>query len=272
MRKSSLIFGVLALVIGVAPAIAATSTPAMPGMQGMAPPPISGTAAMMGGTKFDAAMPATVANTPLVDANGKTFTIASLKGRYIVLTDFFTSCDMICPMTSVNMRDIGDTVKKAGYSKSASVLEVSIDPQRDTVSRIKAYQSLFGDNSWTIATGNAAQLKSFWSWFGVYTRETKAVGDEGSAPDWQTGKPQTYDVIHDDVVILIGPNGHWRWLELGNPQVSNPKTLPSKLKSYLSSLGRLNLVKPSQPSWSPSAVYGALQEIFNLPIGPKMKM
>ena len=60
--------------------------PGMPGMQTMTPPPISGTAAMMGGTKFDAAMPKVISNIKLTDANGASFTMASLKGKYVVLT------------------------------------------------------------------------------------------------------------------------------------------------------------------------------------------
>jgi cytochrome oxidase Cu insertion factor (SCO1/SenC/PrrC family) len=255
---------VIALSVLAVPALASTSLPSM------TPPPISGTAAKMGGTMFDAPMPALVANTKLTDTKGRIFSLASLKGKYVVLTDFFTSCDDICPLISINMRDIGDAIKKAGLSKSATVLELTIDPQRDTVARLKAYQSLFGDASWTMATGGKNSLKNFWGWFGVYTQLQKKSGK--SSLDWQTGKPITYDVIHDDVVILIGPNGHWRWLELGNPQISNPTTLPKTLKSYLSSQGRLNLVKQAQPTWTTGAIYGALQQIFNLHIGPKMKL
>ncbi len=273
MRKTTATICAAILTLSITPAFAATSSPSMPGMPGMqtmTPPPISGTAAMMGGTKFDAAMPKVISNIKLTDANGASFTMASLKGKYVVLTDFFTSCDMICPMTSVNMRDIGDAVKKAGLSKSIKVLEVTIDPQRDTVSRLKAYQALYNDSSWTVATGATTDLKNFWAWFGVYTKKTE--NDNPKTLDWQTGKKDAYDLLHDDVIMVIGPNGHWRWIDLGNPAVSNPTTLPSTLKNYLSTLGRVNLLKPQQPSWTPSAVFGALQEIFNLPIGSKMKM
>ncbi len=262
MIKSLAVSAALLLGLMVSPSLADTSSPSM------TPPPISGTAAKLGGTMFDAKMPALVSHTILNDAEGKNFTLASLKGRYVVLTDFFTTCDDICPMTTINMRDIADALKKAGLAKSSTVLEVTVDPKRDTVARLKAYQALYGDYSWTIATGQVTALKNFWGWFGVYTQEQKKTGK--STLDWQTGKPVTYDVIHDDVVILIGPNGDWRWLELGNPQVSNPKTLPKTLNLYLSKQGRLNLVKQSQPAWTTDAVYGALREIFKLNIGSKL--
>lgn len=261
MRRKYFVPIGLVLALITSPALAATSAPIM------TPPPISGSAAQFGGTMFDAKMPAIISNTKLIDSNGKSFTLASLKGRYVVLTNFFTSCDDICPLITINMRDIGDALKKAGLAKSTTVLEVTVDPKRDNVSRIKAYKSLYADNSWTIATGNATALKNFWGWFGVYTQEEKKTGK--STLDWQTGKPVTYDVVHDDVVALIGPNGHWRWLELGNPQISNPKTLPKTLAHYLSAQGRLNLIKQSQPSWTTGAVYGAMREIFKLNINPK---
>lgn len=263
MRKVFAVSTALAISLVTSPVFASSATTTL------TPPPISGSAAKYGGTMFDAPMPSVIANTKLIGANGKSFTLASLKGKYVVLTDFFTTCNDICPMTSVNMRDIGDAVHKAGLAKNTTVLEVTVDPQRDTVSRIKAYQALFGDATWTIATGSASDLNNFWGWFGVYTKRVKSDAD--AAPDWQTGKPVTYDVVHDDVVILIGPNGHWRWLELGNPQVSNPTTLPKTLKSYLSAQGRLNLIKQAEPTWTTAAVYGALQQIFKVQVGPKLK-
>jgi len=267
----------LLLVCGTNVAFAGSTPKPKPTPDGMSmnmamptPPPISGTAAMMGGTIFDAAIPSNVLSIPLQDASGKTFTLGSLKGRAVVLTDFFTSCDMICPMTTANMRTIGDTISAAGQSKKIAVLELSVDPKRDTVSRINAYQKLFGTSNWTIATGTASDLKKLWAWFGVYAQQVPNT--DGDADDWQTGKKLTYDVIHEDIVTLIGPNSHYRWIDLGNPQVSNPTILPAKLKAFLSELGLSNLVKPQQPSWSTAVVYDAMQQIFGLPIGPKMKM
>jgi len=277
MKKTVLFTGIAVIMVSSSAAYASTPKPASTSgaMSGMnmspaTPPAISGTPAMMGGTILDKAIPADIAKIPLVDSNGKTFSLASLKGKTVVLTDFFTSCDMICPMTSVNMRDIATAVAAAGKSSSVTVVELSIDPKRDTVSRINAYQKLFGASNWTIATGSTAGLKKLWAWFGVYTKEVPNT--DGDAADWQTGKDISYDVIHEDVVTIIGPNSHYRWIDLGNPQVSNPKVLPAKLKAFLSEQGQLNLVKPQQPSWSTAVVYDALQQIFGLPIGPKMKM
>ncbi len=230
-------------------------------------PPLVGHAAKGGGTILNVAIPKELLAIPLTNADGKTFTLGSLKGQTVVLTDFLTLCNEICPMTSVNMREIGDAIAKSKLQGSIKSLELSVDPKRDTPQRLKSYQSLFSDPSWTVATGTSSGLSAIWSWFGVYTQVVKP---DGAVVDWMTGKPIKYDVNHADVIVIIGPDLHWRWLDLGSPAVTNPKTkdlVPTKLYTYLSSAGKSNLVKPEQPFWSTSAVYGALNEIFKIKVG-----
>ena len=255
MRKT-LIGAVVALTITVVnPSYGATT------------PPLVGHAAKAGGTVLDVPIPAELLSIPLTSASGKTFTLGSLKGKTVVLTDFLALCNEICPMTSVNMREIGDSIAKAKLTGSVESLEVTVDPKRDTTARLKAYQALFNDSNWTVATGSAKGLATLWSWFGVYTQVVKP--DDGVI-DWMTGKQITYDVNHTDAIVIIGPNLHWRWLDLGAPAVTNPQSknvVPAKLYTYLSSTGKSNLIKPEQPFWSTAAVYGALNEIFNIKIG-----
>jgi protein SCO1/2 len=230
-------------------------------------PPLVGHAAKAGGTILDVPIPKELLSIPLVDANGKSFTLASLKGKTIVMTDFLTLCNEICPMTSVNMRDIGDAIIHSKLSKSFVSLEVTVDPKRDTPARLKSYQSLFNGSSWTIATGTSKGISDLWAWFGAYTTTHKA---EEGVIDWMTGKQIAYDVNHTDVVVIIGPDLHWRWLALGAPAVNNPKgknVVPGKLYTYLSSTGKSNLVKPEEPFWSTASVYGAINEIFKVKIG-----
>ena len=50
-----------------------------------------GTAAAGGGSYLDEAIPADVLALKLFDQDGKTFTLGSLKGKYVVITNFLTS-------------------------------------------------------------------------------------------------------------------------------------------------------------------------------------
>ena len=73
--------------------------------------------------------------------------------------------------------------------------------------------------------------------------------------------------------MLIDPNGHFRWLDLGVPAVANTKSVPLILKKFLSEQGLENLNHPNaNQDWDVSAVYGAIQQIFGVQIGPKMHM
>lgn len=255
MRKVSLLLGIaLSLTLG------ATS-------YGATTPPLTGYAAKAGGTVLNVPIPKELLSIPLTDANGKSFTLASLKGKTVVLTDFLTLCNEICPMTTVNMREIGDAIAKAKLNSSVESLEITVDPKRDNPARLKSYQALFSDPSWTVATGSIKGVADLWSWFGAYTQIVKP--DDGVI-DWLTGKQITYDVNHADVIVIIGPDLHWRWLDLGSPAVTKPGAkgvIPAKLYTYLSSAGKSNYVKPEQPFWSTAAVYGALNEIFKIKIG-----
>lgn len=266
------------VMVGVSHSSAATKPNSQPNMSGMkmsAPtaPLVSGTPAMMGGTILNTPIPQSIVNLSFTDANGKKISLNTFKGKTVVLTDFFTSCDMICPMTTANMRNIGDTIASSKDSSKFAVLELTVDPGRDTVSRIKAYQALYGEANptWTVATGTETNIKNFWNYFGVYTKNIPNT--DGAAVDWQTGKPEAYDVQHDDVVMLIDPTGHFRWLDLGVPAVANTKSVPVILKKFLSKEGLINLNHPNvNQEWDVSAVYGAIQQIFGVQIGPKMHM
>lgn len=220
-----------------------------------------------GGTFLNQAIPAKVLNVPLFDTNGKTVTLGSLKGQTVVLADFLTSCQEICPMTTANMRQIGDAVAASKAKGKVTVLEVSVDGWRDTASRLKAYQGLFNDTNWLIAGGTTANLNTFWSYFGASIQKAAyTAADMKKLPvDWQTGKVNTFDISHTDEVVIVGPNSTWSWLDLGNPNPGKA-TLPAKLKAYLDADGLSNLVNPQDPTWTPDAVYMALSSITGIKI------
>ena len=219
-------------------------------------------AAAGGGTFLNVAVPANVLNAPLQDAAGKTFTLASLKGRIVVLSNFLTTCHDICPLTSANMRDIAGAVKAAGLSDKVAVVEATVDPARDTPERLAAYQALYGGPTWTLATGAPASLDALWQFLGVpATKVPFSAKELATMPkDWQTGKVTTYDMQHADIVVIIGADGHWRWMDLGSPGTTAAK-VPARLRAFLSDDGKANLANPEQVAWTVPAVISALNAL-----------
>jgi len=225
-------------------------------------------AAPGGGTFLDQPIPANVLSTPLFDTHGKKVTLGDFTGKTVVIADFLTSCQEICPMTSANMRQIGDAVAASSAKGKVVVLEVSVDGLRDSAPRLKAYQSLFGSKSWSMLGGTVANLNTFWNYFGAAIQKTNySAAEMKKLPvDWQTGKVNTFDISHTDEVVIVGPKSTWSWLDLGNPNPGKA-SVPAPLKKYLSEDGLNNLAKPQEPSWTPSAVYFALKQLTGAKIG-----
>ena len=221
-----------------------------------------GSAARDGGTYLDQPLTPEVLDAPLFDSEGNKFNFRSLKGKYVVLANFLTSCQEICPMTSVNIRDIGEAIQKGRAKNKVEALVLSIDSQRDQVPRLRAYKELFGDGNWKVASGSRASLDSIWKFFGAPAKqEFYSEKELNEMPvDWQTGKPNTYDMVHADLVIIVDDKGSWRWLNLGSPKMRG-KEIPAKMKAFLSSHGLENLVKPEEPTWSIDSVISALNEL-----------
>ena len=89
---------------------------------------------------------------PLTGQDGKVQTLAARRGRPQLVTMFYTSCTMVCPM-------ILDTVKLTRNALDAparerlDVLAVTFDPARDDVAALRKYASTRKLDSrwWTLA-------------------------------------------------------------------------------------------------------------------------
>ena len=87
-----------------------------------------------------------------VDQNGATITNETFKGKIYVADFIFLSCPTICPRMNSQMDKV---YRKYQANPKVSFLSHTIDPEHDTVERLKAYTDLqqIGD-SWHFVTGN----------------------------------------------------------------------------------------------------------------------
>jgi cytochrome oxidase Cu insertion factor (SCO1/SenC/PrrC family) len=155
--------------------------------------------------------PREVPTTPLVNGEGRGMSLASFRGKYVMLAPFLTLCQEECPLTTGVFQELQASVDKTGFGSKVAFVEVTVDPRRDTPSRLLAYEHRFGID-WTLLTGTRANVKSFWGPLGVWYQ--KVPEGKPAQIDWWTGKPLTYDVDHDDGFILINPSGRERFITL----------------------------------------------------------
>jgi len=126
-------FGIVGLAVGaglVAVLSACSSSTSLSPSTGSSPS-ASALATPTSGTAFDKA-PSPVAALPFVNQDGQTVTLDSFKGQTVVLTDFLSLCQEVCPLTAGNFEQIAEKVKMAGASSKITLLEVTVDPARDT--------------------------------------------------------------------------------------------------------------------------------------------
>lgn len=82
----------------------------------------------------------------------KPFTTSSLRGKYVLVNFYFTSCHGICPMLTANMRSLLKLIKK---QDDLQIISVSVDPAKDTPEVIKAFRAKYAiaNDNWTFLTG-----------------------------------------------------------------------------------------------------------------------
>jgi protein SCO1/2 len=110
-----------------------------------------------------------VADIRLVNQLGDTVNLYDIQGKVIVADFMFTTCAYICPKLTANMAKMqqsflrgGDPVKKIDTSV-VQFLSFTIDPERDSVARLKQYADKFGINhdNWWMLTGAKDSIYNF---------------------------------------------------------------------------------------------------------------
>jgi protein SCO1 len=217
------------------------------------------------GTITDTALPPAVADIPLLDARGRPTSLSAWQGKVVVLADFLTLCQEICPLTSANFAELAATVDRAGSGDQIEFVELTVDPARDSSARLAAYQKMFGARpNWALLTGTAPAIATIWKYFGVDFEP--APVSEPRTPDWWTGKKLDYDMDHTDAVIFIDASGRQRFLINGAPNAV-ADTPPPALTRFLNADGRRNLAHPDPIAWTTTQVLDVLNWLTGKRIG-----
>jgi len=93
---------------------------------------------------------------------GKVEPLASRRGHPQLVTMFYTSCTMVCPMIIDTLKQTYKAIDEPGRDK-LDILAVSFDPARDDVAALDKYASKrhLDPSYWTLARTNLADVRSF---------------------------------------------------------------------------------------------------------------
>ena len=133
----------------------------------------------------------------LEDQHGQTVSLARFRGRPIIVTFAYGHCETICPLVVSDVL----AAQRQLADRSAAVIIVTLDPWRDTPSRLGAISS-----NWNM--GPDAHLLS---------GPPETVDRTLNA--WRVPRvrnEKTGDLSHPSLVYVIGPNGRIAYVVQGN--------------------------------------------------------
>lgn len=222
------------------------------------------------GTTLDLAVKKELLDISLQTDSNQEITLNSFKGKTIVITPIFTSCDDICPLAAANFRVAQDAIDKAQVSEKIVLLLISIDPKRDNPERLNAYRKkLKLNDSIYLLTGDETNLNTFWDGFGL-AREITEITEESEhshsdSKDWFTGEEITYEIVHSDGLFFISPDQKLKFLRLGLPDVSSIQ-VGQETKDFLNDEVVANLAQPVPGGWQAQDVVRILSWMLNTAI------
>src|SRR5437868_1331643 len=110
----------------------------------------------------------------LITHDGQTLRSADLKGRVLLVSFIFTTCNGTCPPTTHRMSQVQQELKTRGLCKDDQVrlLSITLDPVRDTLEVLNRYMQLYSvyATSWTCLAGPAQVVTQSIKAWGMWAR------------------------------------------------------------------------------------------------------
>lgn len=146
--------------------------------------------------------------------NNDTITLSALKGKVLVMVMIYTTCKAACPRLVADMRDIESKIPKKELKKINFVL-VSIDPETDTPSRLKAFaiENQMDAPHWTFLQGTKTSVQEFANVLSVKYKQIAPM-----------------DFSHSNIISVFNPEGVLLHQQEGLG-VNNKETIETILKS-----------------------------------------
>jgi len=114
----------------------------------------------------------TPAELTLTTQDGKTFQLSSLRGKVVLVSFVFTTCNGACPATTHRMVLAQEALAKSGLLDKVHLLSITLDPARDKPAVLRDYVRLYDIDAkhWTFLTGSQKQIDKVLSDWGMWAR------------------------------------------------------------------------------------------------------
>jgi len=131
-------------------------------------------------------------NVSLIDQNGTSVSLASLKGKPVLVDFIYTSCTSTCPMLTAKMAAIAHALGPA-LGADVRIVSISLDPEHDNPAELATYAKSHNanDNGWIFLTGPPEKIDQLLAQFKLHRMR------EGDG-----------SITHSVSAFLLGPDGH----------------------------------------------------------------
>ena len=124
------------------------------------------------------------------------FTQADLKDQWSLFFFGYTFCPDVCPLTLTQLNQFHKQLAEQSLDEDVAVWMISVDPDRDSVERLKEYITYFNPK-FGGATGDRREIDKLTKDFGVHYK----IHEPEPGADY-------YLVDHSTAIIVINPEAH----------------------------------------------------------------
>src|SRR5258707_503927 len=153
----------------------------------------------------------------LIDARGRPFQLSHLRGKAVVVSFVYTTCNGTCPLTTAGLGRVRRSLKGKGlWGKRVAFVSITLDPERDTPAVLGRY---------------AASYRAEPEYWHFLTGPPSRVGQVLKAWDMWAKVAPSGVIDHPSRVFLIDPKGRQR--EIYSLETLDPEVVANDVASVL---------------------------------------
>lgn len=149
----------------------------------------------LNGTLFDT--PVEAYDISGTNYDGTPFRLSDTRGKITVIFFGYTFCPDVCPFTLADLKQVRE--KLGDKASDFAVVFITVDPERDTLDKLKPYVQAFNPTFYGVRMEGEA-LEAAKTTFGIYAAKSET----------STGTPDSYFVDHTAALYLVDRAGNLR--------------------------------------------------------------